>query len=122
MYRQLSGTVLQTPFLIKGGYPHFRCILCSWNSYFKVSFIWGFTSLHASALSLTSGEGKCFDRRALLLYDGIHYDPLVIMDSGGVILQTTFPVSNESVMFEAADIARQAHQVYIIYSHALIYS
>ena len=58
-----------------------------------------------------TGECKHFDRRALLLYDGIHYDPLVIMDNDETILQTTFPVSNEAVMFEAIDIASQACQV-----------
>ena len=57
------------------------------------------------------GEDKQFDRRALLLYDGIHYDPLIITDSGGAILQTTFPTSNEAVLIEAVEIARQANEV-----------
>ena len=48
---------------------------------------------------------------ALLLYDGIHYDPLVIMDKEGNILQTTFPVSNDAVICEALDIASEAHKV-----------
>ena len=47
----------------------------------------------------------------MLLYDGIHYDPLVVMDSSGSILQTTFPSSNEAVLFEALDMAKQAHKV-----------
>ena len=61
---------------------------------------------------LHSGEGEQFERRALLLYDGIHYDPLVVMDSSGSsIIQTTFPSSNEAVLFEALDIAKEAHEV-----------
>ena len=60
---------------------------------------------------LYSGEGDKFERRALLLYDGIHYDPLVFIDGSGTTLQTTFPTSNEAVLFEALDIARQAHKV-----------
>ena len=60
---------------------------------------------------LHSGEGDKFERRALLLYDGIHYDPLVLMDGSGTTLQTNFPISNEAVLFEALDIAKQAHKV-----------
>ena len=58
-----------------------------------------------------TGENKKFDRRALLLYDGIHYDPLVIMNEASTVLQTTFPISDETVVLEATDIAREAHKV-----------
>ena len=51
----------------------------------------------------------------MLLYDGIHYDPLVMADGDGNVLQTTFPLSNEAVLFEALEIASQANKVHIIY-------
>ena len=62
-------------------------------------------------LSFIAGESNSFDRRALLLYDGIHYDPLVVISKDSVVLQTTFPISNDAIIFEAVDIASQAHKV-----------
>lgn len=68
--------------------------------------VWSF-STHC----LWSGEDHCYSTRALLLYDGVHYDPLLIEGAGGDIVQTVFPVTDDSVLIEAVQIAKYAFQV-----------
>ena len=52
-----------------------------------------------------------YSERGFLLYDGIHYDPLVLATPTGAVLQTMFPTNQEGVVYEALEIAREAHQV-----------
>ena len=52
-----------------------------------------------------------YSERGFLLYDGIHYDPLVLATPTGAVLQTMFPTTQEGVVFEALEIAQEAHQV-----------
>lgn len=56
------------------------------------------------------GEDKGFPTRAFLLYDGIHYDPLVRSGGGGVASpqQGVFPIGDSAVVQEALEIARKA--------------
>lgn len=59
-----------------------------------------------------AGEDRGYSTRAFLLYDGIHYDPLV-WESGGVApSQGVFPVEDETVMLDALQIAGKAQKVF----------
>ena len=52
-----------------------------------------------------------YSERGFLLYDGIHYDPLVLATPTGAVLQTVFPATQEGVIYEALEITQEAHQV-----------
>jgi ubiquitin thioesterase OTU1 len=56
------------------------------------------------------GEDKHFPQRVFLLYDGVHYDPLFLEapDGSGVVLQTRFATSDDTVMAQALDIGNEA--------------
>ncbi|KAL8589302.1 hypothetical protein ACOMHN_039945 [Nucella lapillus] len=56
------------------------------------------------------GEDKNFRHRIFLLYDGVHYDSLVLEapDSTGTILEMRFSSSDDAVILQAMDIAREA--------------
>ena len=56
------------------------------------------------------GEDRNFAHRIFLLYDGVHYDPLVLEapDGSGTILEMRFPTDDDAVMLQAMDIAREA--------------
>ena len=68
-----------------------------------------FNSQYCYSLIIIVGES--YSQRCLLIYDGIHYDPLVECDSNGNILQSVFPISNESVLHSALKIASEANKV-----------
>ena len=46
-----------------------------------------------------------------MIYDGIHYDPLVLVGPTGDQLQTTFPMDNDAVLVEGLEIAKEAFKV-----------
>ena len=50
-------------------------------------------------------------RRALLIYDGIHYDPLVKEGEEGTVLQRVFHISNDAVLVQALELAKDAYEV-----------
>ncbi|XP_076448678.1 ubiquitin thioesterase OTU1-like [Babylonia areolata] len=56
------------------------------------------------------GEDRSFSHRVFLLYDGVHYDPLVMeaADSTGSIVELRFSSSDDGTMLQAMDIAREA--------------
>ena len=58
-----------------------------------------------------SGEEKGYLRRALLIYDGIHYDPLVMEGEEGTVLQRIFHISNDGVLVQALELAKDAYEV-----------
>ena len=58
-----------------------------------------------------SGEEKGYLRRALLIYDGIHYDPLVMEGEEGSVLQRIFHISNDGVLVQALELAKDAYEV-----------
>ena len=64
-----------------------------------------------SSIPLFLGEGKGYKERAFLLYDGIHYDPLVLCGASEEVLQTRFPVQEKNVVEQAVQLARDAYQV-----------
>ena len=49
-------------------------------------------------------------RRALLIYDGIHYDPLVKEGEEGTVLQRVFHISNDGVLVQALELAKDAYE------------
>ena len=57
------------------------------------------------------GEDKGYTRRAFLLYDGLHYDPLICPGVGVASSCGVFPISDVSVETEARQIAKEANQV-----------
>ncbi len=76
------------------------------NNYFKSNFLF-------PQMYICLGEDCSYSNRAFLLYDGIHYDPLV--RSGGTLAasHSVFPVTDISVENEARRIAAAAHKVSI---------
>lgn len=55
------------------------------------------------------GEDKNYDQRILLLYDGIHYDPLVLEPlEPGQPIRTLFSARDDSVLALALELAREA--------------
>ncbi|XP_064399616.1 ubiquitin thioesterase OTU1-like [Halichondria panicea] len=54
------------------------------------------------------GEDKGYSNRALLLYDGIHYDPLLMEGGDGNTIQSLFLTSDETILVEAVQIAKSA--------------
>lgn len=56
------------------------------------------------------GEDKNYHQRIFLLYDGVHYDPLVLEapDGSGTILELRFPATDDAIMLQAMDIAQEA--------------
>ena len=61
--------------------------------------------------NIHTGEGAGFRDRALLIYDGIHYDPLVMEGVGRAGGQRMFPVSDARILEKASQLAREAFQV-----------
>lgn len=56
------------------------------------------------------GEDKNYPRRIFLLYDGVHYDPLLLeaADGTGNVLETRFLTTDTDTLLQAMDIAREA--------------
>lgn len=47
-----------------------------------------------------------------MIYDGIHYDPLVLKSSpGGPVIQQLFPLDEDNIIVEALKIAEEAQKV-----------
>lgn len=55
------------------------------------------------------GQNRQYSTKALLIYDGIHYDPLLCQTDASEV--TTFIVDNEQVASLALNMAREAQQV-----------
>lgn len=54
------------------------------------------------------GEDRDYAHRVLLLFDGIHYDPLYLESIEGNVIQTIFPVDDDKILKEAEQIAKEA--------------
>ena len=54
------------------------------------------------------GEGAGHRRRILLVYDGIHYDPLVLESADGVHRTTTFSTDDDEVLTLAVELGHEA--------------
>ena len=67
------------------------------------------------AIVLFAGQNRQYFTKALLIYDGIHYDPLVCHTATGEV--TMFTVDDEQVAALALNMAREAQQVTISIMH-----
>ena len=66
-----------------------------------------------------SHQGQGYSSKGFLIYDGIHYDPLVLFSpNADIIVQRLFPGNDELVTEKALNIARESHKV--IYNVILI--
>jgi len=54
------------------------------------------------------GQSDNYNTRVLLIYDGIHYDPLVMESADGATVSTVFPTSDEAVLLQALEIGAEA--------------
>jgi len=61
----------------------------------------------------SSGEGSSYSKRAFVIYDGIHYDPLAQAKSqnGAEDEDVTILSTNGSELEEAISIAKEAREV-----------
>jgi ubiquitin thioesterase OTU1 len=56
--------------------------------------------------------GQGYPCRGIVLYDGIHYDPLVLKSAfNGAIVKTTFSTNQDGILTEALKIAEEANKV-----------
>lgn len=54
------------------------------------------------------GEDQKYAHRVLLLFDGIHYDPLYLESLEGGDIQTIFPVDDDRILRDAEQLAQEA--------------
>jgi len=54
------------------------------------------------------GQSENYSTRVLLIYDGIHYDPLVMESADGATVSTVFPSSDDAVLTQALEIGAEA--------------
>ncbi|OQR76037.1 ubiquitin thioesterase OTU1-like [Tropilaelaps mercedesae] len=54
------------------------------------------------------GEDENYDQRILLIYDGIHYDPLLLEFSDGSGIRTTFSTDDPMILASALEVAHEA--------------
>ncbi|XP_046392123.1 ubiquitin thioesterase OTU1 [Ischnura elegans] len=54
------------------------------------------------------GEDQNYGQRVLLIFDGIHYDPLYLEPFQGGKLQTIFPISDDNILTQALALSEEA--------------
>lgn len=54
------------------------------------------------------GEDQNYGQRVLLIFDGIHYDPLYLEPLQGEKVQTIFPIMDESILTQALALSEEA--------------
>ena len=79
-------------------YSHCQCLNSTWDKIINFDYCF-------------SGEDRGYSERALVIYDGIHYDPLVLEGGNGSVIQRVFSVTDERILVKATHLARQAFQV-----------
>ena len=90
----------------------------SWGGGIELSILCGFYSTEIAVVDTLSGrvdrfgEDKNFQERVFLIYDGIHYDPLVYeaVDGAGAML-TKFSIHNAVILAQALELASEAKSV-----------
>ena len=63
------------------------------------------------SVSFSTGEDKGYRTRAFLLYDGIHYDPIVMTFGNNAPQQGVFSIKDDTLLVEALQIAKEAQKV-----------
>jgi len=86
----------------------------SWGGAIEVSILSKYYSVEIDVVDTQSGridrfgEDVNYPTRIFLLYDGIHYDPLVMEPLDGIsATKTVFPTSDDSVVIQALEIAAE---------------
>ncbi|XP_021954122.1 OVARIAN TUMOR DOMAIN-containing deubiquitinating enzyme 2 isoform X2 [Folsomia candida] len=86
----------------------------SWGGGIELSILSEFYEFEMAVVDIQSlhickfGEDKNYSERLLLLYDGIHYDPLYFDPFDGSKIQTKFPTSDSSILDKAIQLGREA--------------
>ena len=61
--------------------------------------------------SVTLGENENYSRQVFLIYDGIHYDPLGVINSDGTPVQTVFNSEDDAWISAARQVGDKAREV-----------
>lgn len=88
----------------------------SWGGAIELSIFSDFFQVELDVVDIQTqridrfGHANHYSNRGVLIYDGIHYDPLVLTNNNGMVVQSVFPIQDDRVLEEALDMARQAHK------------
>nr|CAD7201636.1 unnamed protein product [Timema douglasi] len=86
----------------------------SWGGAIELAVLSSFYGLEIAVVDTLNaiinrfGEDQNFAQRVFLMFDGIHYDPLYLEPLEGGSIQTIFLTSDQRVLNEAYDIAKEA--------------
>mmetsp|Transcript_13456 Transcript_13456/g.29175 ORF Transcript_13456/g.29175 Transcript_13456/m.29175 type:complete len:319 (+) Transcript_13456:41-997(+) len=85
----------------------------SWGGAIELSILSGVLGLELTAVDTQSlrldryGEGQGFSQRALLIYDGLHYDSISLSIADGALELTQFPADDHGVLAALKKFAAQ---------------
>ena len=87
----------------------------SWGGAIEISILSSYYSVEIDVVDTQTcridkfGEDQQYKQRVLLLYDGIHYDPLMLepLDPSDSI-KTIYPISNDVILSQALELANEA--------------
>ncbi|XP_077985022.1 ubiquitin thioesterase OTU1-like [Glandiceps talaboti] len=90
----------------------------AWGGAIEIAILSEFYGVEIDVIDIQSahinrfGESKSYKNRLLVIYDGVHYDPLVL-ETGDPDnpIQTTFPTTDDVVLAEALSLAEEARQM-----------
>ena len=97
------------------------CCCSAWFLTFCVSLLWDILYWLYIAQLLCTGCNKDYLNRTYLLYDGVHYDPLVFKQSDGR-LKYKFSADDDQYTLLALNVAKEAHKVPIASIHFTVVS
>lgn len=86
----------------------------SWGGAIELAVLSTFYGLEIAVVDTSNaiinrfGEDQHYGQRVFLVFDGIHYDPLYLEPLEGNNIQTMFLTSDEEVLQQAEDLAREA--------------
>lgn len=119
----IAGVVMSDPinfseaFLGKtnNAYCHWIMNPDSWGGAIEISILSQYFNVEIAVVDTQScridrfGEDKFYKERIFVIYDGIHYDPLIMEPlDPSLPVQTIFPTSDASVLGQAMEIASEA--------------
>ncbi|XP_062609107.1 ubiquitin thioesterase OTU1-like [Saccostrea cucullata] len=119
----IAGVVMSDPvnfseaFLGKtnNAYCHWIMNPGSWGGAIEISILSQYFNVEIAVVDTQScridrfGEDKMYKERIFVIYDGIHYDPLIMEPlDPSLPVQTIFPTNDASVLAQAMEIASEA--------------
>lgn len=123
MRELIAGVVISEPvtyndaFLGKSNQDYCKWIMNkeSWGGAIEISILSKYYSIEIDVVDTQSGridrfgEDQSYSKRILVIYDGIHYDPLILEPLvPGDDIQTIFSTLDGAVLAQAMDIASEA--------------